>query len=270
MTNRMRTISTKDIGYKEIPQEKRVSPYCKNVEERVFKTRKWFVIIFILLLVLPLLYVIPCYTTMLRLKFNSSLHTDSFIVSSFDNDTQLYSNISINNGNSFGYSQWAIQSINLYLNPYNPTLTNTEMLQHVIYGQKHKEILNTIRVNVYNDINAYNYQFDDIAGKRFDFVLPVDYVLSYLEVTIVSLNQADEYFSVKFYHFFQDDIRIDLKFLTISEIAVKGFYFHQTAFEQWYAWKYYDATIPSVYPYTLDLQIRRYNDVTDMIGVDSI
>jgi len=266
----MRNISLGDMGYKEIHQEKRVSPYCKKVEERVFMTRKWFIIIFVLLLVLPLLYVIPCYTTMLKIKFSPSLSSDQFIVSSFENDSQSYHNLSINNGNSFGYADWAITSINLYLNPYNPILTSTEMLQYVVYDVPNDDILNTIRVNVYNDISGYNYQFAEIDGKRFEFILPVDYVLSYLEVTIESLRQLDEYFSVSFYHFFQDDIRIDLKFLTISEINIREFSFNEAAFDHWYMWKYQSGDIPSNYPYLLDVDIKRYNEVTEMFGVDSI
>jgi hypothetical protein len=252
---------------------KRISPLCKNVENKIIKTRQYILIIFLFALIFPLLYIIPCSNTNIYIQYNRLVEIEPFMIDSYSNEVNQNHNLTVSE--EISDKTWKIQSVILYLNSFQTDLNNIQMMQQVEYNQidqntqNNQNKINNLKFIIFNN-NNYTYQFSQIGQKiHSTYECPVDYVLSYLEITIIS-NLENEDFIFKYYHFFQNNERNDIKFNVISELTILSFNFDMNAYIEWYNWKHYNGEIPTVYPYMIDVYIRRYNLVTEYFKVESI
>ena len=254
-------------------RERRTSPYCSSVRFRIVYTKRILVILLLVILVVPLLYLIPSATTKVRLTIQSDCTYEPFTLIGFNKTALSYENISI--AKNSGNNDWKVQSIELYLNSYSRNVNSSTMIQYVIY---HKNIPS---LNSYNNMKIILFQND--SGYKIDnccpifnlngysslSVCPVDYILSYIKITLVSTND-NILFSLEFYHFFQENKYTELKYSLSTEIKVKALTFNSTTFEEWNNWSFNNGTMPNNYPYLIDTEIRRYNGWNDRLGVENI
>jgi len=186
--------------------------------------------------------------------------------------------MTIVDNNTSEYNDWKIKSIELYFNPYTPNLNRTEMMKHVLDHEEKPLVnyfeLNSLKVIITSDFYENQIgisQILSINGFYHWYNLPVDYQLSYLKISIIPIGVGNsESFTVDFYHFFQGENRTELKLMTNSEVILNGLIFNNNTYSDFYNWKFNGGIIPNVYPYDIDLSVRRYNQISNFFGVESL
>lgn len=270
--------STKNSSKKSVILEKRSSKYCNRVKSKISYASRFILVVFLLLLIIPILYLIPCNTTYLVFKIASRASFQPFTFPSLTIASQQYHNMTIVDNNTSEYNDWKIKSIELYFNPYTPNLNRTEMMKHVLDHEEKPLVnyfeLNSLKVIITSDFYENQIgisQILSINGFYHWYNLPVDYQLSYLKISIIPIGVGNsESFTVDFYHFFQGENRTELKLMTNSEVILNGLIFNNNTYSDFYNWKFNGGIIPNVYPYDIDLSVRRYNQISNFFGVESL
>jgi hypothetical protein len=250
-------------------KNKRVSKDCEKPLHRLKQFKKYIIIVFMLVLILPLLYLIPCETTVVEIDFDR-INNDDITVHTYSSLTDSYSNLSIDTVyDNISY----VESVELYFNSYETSHSSNEMMKAIAYGRAEQYGLNTLKYEIYKDngdyvrLNHFNYDL-----YCYDF--PTDYVLSYVKVRLCSvpLNNQNISFCIDYYGFFQDINHIQLKYQYVLRVDILDFDFSSSAYDIWYSYTVLEETdtIPSVYPYTLDLSVKRYNDLTEVLDIESV
>lgn len=256
---------------------KRISKECLYTKNAIVSVKRYIIVILLLLLIIPLLYLIPCNTSSVKIRYSHDVSIDNFEVPSYSggisHNLLLSSNI-----NETIYPYWRIKQISLVLSSYTSYLNTSEMLQSVIYDKYFpmNYQINTLTIETFTPQTDYqlgNLSDYPLLNDRFNYYeCPVDYILSYLKITIESSpeNQT-EAFEVSFYHFFQEDRYIEIKLGLINEILISRLRFDNGSYPLWHDWiSQTNTTIPDTYPYQIDLQIRRRNLLTDKLDIYSI
>ncbi len=252
---------------------KRVSAKCLKLTKKIHIGRLYLIAICCILIIIPILYLIPCSDARLRFTVNQNAFYTPFTVNSFSISNDQYENLSITPD-----IDWDIQYIEVGFNPFIYTIKNNVMLRHLVYHDYITDLgidtvrLNSLRVRVFESKNEYwkigNTSFD-INGLDIIHTIPTDYVLSYIKIVVSGIN--DNQFEVEFYHFFYEDTKTDLKYGMTTQIIINNLQFNSTSYAEWYNWKYLNGTtVPNGYPYEIGVNVRRYNMITDALGVYSV
>lgn len=254
---------------------KRISKECLYTKNAIVSVKRYITVILLLLLIIPLLYLIPCNTSYIKIRYNHDLQMDNFQVWSYSEGTP-HNLLLSSNMNETTYPDWRVKQVQLVLSSYTSYLNTTEMLQSVIYDKYFpmNYQINTLTIESFNPDT--DYQFGEMSyyysmNNRLNYYeCPVDYILSYLQITIESVNQT-EVFEVNYYHFFQEDHYIEVKLGLVNEISISRLRFENGSYPLWHDWiTQTNTTIPTSYPYQIDLQIRRRNVLTDQLDIYSI
>lgn len=257
-------------------EKKRISPTCLNFQHKVNNTKKFLISFFLLLIILPILYLIPCATTYLTLQVNNYANCTGFLTPAYQRSTHSNPTLNISSYNyDSNYTTWSVESIDLYFNSYTPNINKTSMIQYIAYNKTDDHLFqtNTLHLNLFRDLTHINQfeSFNAINGLYRYYKIPVDYILSYMKITISnSQSDTDFIFSTDFYYFFMGDSCIEIKYQLISQITLNSLKFDPNAYQHWLNWQTHPTEIPTDYPYMINLELRRYNSVTTLFGVYSI
>lgn len=254
-------------------KEKRTSPYCASVRVRIVYTKRIIAIFLLIMLVIPLLYLIPSATTKVRLSVPANCTYEPFDLVLFNKNTLSYENSTVLLND--GFTDWKVSSVELYLNSYIRNINESTMIQYVIYGKDIPSLksYNNMKIILFQNTSGYKIQNINtnltLNGYNSLTLCPVDYILSYLKLTIVSTHDNLS-FSIDFYHFFRNDRYIELKYSLSTEIIIDRLSFNNFSYYNWYNWKFNNDIMPNTYPYLINTTIRRYNSWNDRLGVGSI
>ena len=137
---------------------KRVSKNCLKMTKKIHIGRLYLIAIGLMVIIIPLLYLIPCSNAQLQTTINENATYQTFTVNGFSTISGQFSNTTIDDN-----IDWYIQSVEFGFNPFVYSVNNQVIIQHLIYNQSidglgtNAQRLNSLVISAYKSTGDYLY-----------------------------------------------------------------------------------------------------------------